>query len=102
MNKDMESYSGFYNGVTASKKKESGLDTKLRDKGIKNIIVFGLATDYCVNATAQDGVDFDYNVYFVPELSRGVRPDTTQLKRKEMEDKGVKEMSLEELKKKIK
>ncbi|MEL6606714.1 MAG: isochorismatase family protein [Bacteroidota bacterium] len=104
----LESYSGFYEGFIAEgdkRNKPSELNNKLKAlKGgkIENIVVIGLALDYCVNATAQDGVDFSYNVYLLPELSRGVGPKTTQLRLEEMKKKGVKKLSLEELKKQIK
>lgn len=104
---NLESYSGFYEGFTDGEdklkfNKKSTLHTKLQGKNIENIIVFGLATDYCVGATAKDGVDFDYQVVFVSDISEGVASDTAQGKCKEMEAKGVKIMTFEELKKQIK
>jgi nicotinamidase/pyrazinamidase len=46
------------------------LDALLREQGIERIVVCGLATDYCVRATALDGVRLGYGVEL---LSDGVR-----------------------------
>ncbi|MHB8892275.1 MAG: isochorismatase family protein [Candidatus Limnocylindrales bacterium] len=34
----------------------TGLETLLRDSGVRDVVVVGLATDYCVQATAADAV----------------------------------------------
>ena len=36
------------------------LDSKLRDRGIERVVVVGLATDYCVKATALDAARLGY------------------------------------------
>lgn len=103
--KNLESYSGFYKGFFGPDDKrniKSTLDEILKKKGIKNIIVFGLATDYCVGATAMDGLDFGYQVTFVSDLSEGVTDGTAQGKCEEMKAKGVKIMTFEALKEQMK
>ena len=104
---NLESYSGFYEGFTDKDNslklnQKSTLHKKLQDKNIKNIIVFGLATDYCVAATAIDGVDFGYNVIFVNDLSEGVAGTSTKDECKAMTEKGIETMTFEELKNQIK
>ena len=52
--------------------------------------MYGIATDYCVKATAIDGKNAGFDVVFVKSLSRGVAPDTIQAALAEMEQKGIK------------
>ena len=85
LHKDFDSYSGFEDdrGV------KTGLDEVLRELGVGRILVFGIATDYCVRATAIHGIDYGYRVVVVEGLCRGVAPDTTEAALREMEERGV-------------
>ncbi len=49
----------------------TGLDALLRRRAIERVVVLGLATDYCVKATALDGVALGYRTSVVTD---GVRP----------------------------
>lgn len=66
--KAYDSYSGFEDAGH----QPTGLADKLKARGIKNIIVLGLATDFCVKFTALDGVKSGFNVTFVEDLSRAI------------------------------
>jgi nicotinamidase/pyrazinamidase len=61
----------------------------LQQYGIKELIVYGIATDYCVKATAIDASAAGYRVTVIESLCKGVAPDTTVLALKEMEAKGI-------------
>ena len=61
----------------------------LQKNGIKELIVYGIATDYCVKATAIDAVAAGYKVTVIEGLSRGVAPDTTAKALEEMKAKGI-------------
>jgi nicotinamidase/pyrazinamidase len=80
-----DSYSGFQDD--GGKKTE--MDQVLRKAGTKKLIVYGIATDYCVRATALDGVAAGYRVVLIRNLCRGVAPDTSQKAIEEMKAKGV-------------
>jgi nicotinamidase/pyrazinamidase len=80
-----DSYSGFQDdGGT-----ETEMDSILKRNGIEKVIVYGLATDYCVKATAIDAASAGYNVTVVEGLCKGVAPDTTESALKEMKEKGI-------------
>jgi nicotinamidase/pyrazinamidase len=81
-----DSYSGFQDdgGVRTE------MDEILKRNGITKLIVYGIATDYCVKATAMDAVSDGYKVTVVEGLSKGVAPDTTKAALKEMKEKGIK------------
>lgn len=69
MNPNVDSYSGFRDN---DKNSETGLRDYLNSKKIRRIFVCGLALDYCCYYTAMDGFEFDYRVYFLVDLTRGV------------------------------
>jgi nicotinamidase/pyrazinamidase len=80
-----DSYSGFQD--------DGGAKTEMNDilhkNGIKELIVYGIATDYCVKATAIDAADAGYKVTVIEGLSKGVAPETTAKALDEMKGKGI-------------
>ncbi len=80
-----DSYSGFQDDGGA----ETELDSVLKRNAIKNLFVYGIATDVCVKATAIDAANAGYNVTILEDLCRGVAPDTTESALKEMKEKGI-------------
>jgi nicotinamidase/pyrazinamidase len=85
MDPQYDSYSGFQDD--GGKKTE--MDGILKKDGIKKVVVYGIATDYCVRATALDAVEAGYTVVLIKNLCRGVAPDTSQKAIEEMKAKGV-------------
>jgi len=85
MDPQYDSYSGFQDD--GGKKTE--MDKILKKDKIKKVVVYGIATDYCVRATALDAVAAGYKVIMIKNLSRGVAPDTSQKAIEEMKAKGV-------------
>lgn len=89
-----DSYSGFQDDGG----KTTGLDTLLKASGVDHLILYGLATDYCVRATAQDAIQAAYQVTLVTDLCRGVAPDTTTTALEEMRSWGVRMITAAEIK----
>ncbi len=85
MDPQFDSYSGFQDDGG----KKTDMDKLLKNKKIKTVVVYGIATDYCVRATALDAAAAGYKVIFIKNLSRGVAPDTSQKAIEEMKAKGV-------------
>jgi nicotinamidase/pyrazinamidase len=85
MDPQYDSYSGFQDG--GGKKTE--MDAILKKDGIKKLVVYGIATDYCVRATAMDAATAGYKVVMIKNLSRGVAPETSHKAIDEMKAKGV-------------
>jgi nicotinamidase/pyrazinamidase len=85
MDPQFDSYSGFQDD--GGKKTE--LDKILKKDKINKLVIYGIAMDYCVRATALDAVAAGYQVVVVKSLCRGVAPDTTQKALEEMKSKGV-------------
>ena len=69
--------------------KKTDLDKLLKKDKISKVVVYGIATDYCVRATALDAVALGYQVILIKNLCRGVAPDTAQKALEEMRAKGI-------------
>ena len=92
-----DSYSGFQDD--GGQKTE--MDKILKRNKIKKLVIYGIATDYCVKATAMDAKDAGYDVIVIKGLSKGVAPDTTQKALGEMKSKGItilEELDVEKIK----
>ena len=80
-----DSYSGFQDDGGA----KTEMNQILHKNGIKELVVYGIATDYCVKATAIDAADAGFKVTVIEGLSKGVAPDTTAKALEEMKAKGI-------------
>lgn len=60
---DKEAYSDF---------EDTKFDQQLKERGIRRLLVCGIATDYCVKATALDGVRHGFEVVLLEDLCRAV------------------------------
>ncbi len=85
---NIESYSAFGDEFN-SKYENTELDNWLKANGINNIILVGLATDYCVYHTALDAIRLEYKVHIILSCVRGVSKDTTENAIKDLKSKGV-------------
>jgi nicotinamidase/pyrazinamidase len=65
----VDSYSGFFDN---GKRKATGLGDWLRSRWIQQVYVMGLATDYCVRATALDARALGFDVWLVQDGCRAV------------------------------
>jgi nicotinamidase/pyrazinamidase len=80
-----DSYSGFQDDGGA----KTEMNSILKRNGIQKVFVYGIATDYCVKATAIDAVNAGYEVTVIEGLCRHVAPDTSAKALQEMKDKGI-------------
>ena len=68
-NPEIDSYSGFFDN---GHKKATGLEGWLREQGITDLTVLGLATDYCVKYTVLDARQLGFSVTLVAAGCRAV------------------------------
>jgi nicotinamidase/pyrazinamidase len=88
MDPNVDSYSGFFdNGRRAS----TGLDDYLKGRGVSDVYVCGLATDYCVKFTALDAVGLGFKTHLVEDACRGVELREGDVRRaiQQMREQGV-------------
>lgn len=83
--KRYDSYSAFQDD--GGQKTE--MEAILRHNGIEEVVLYGIATDYCVRATALDAIRAGFQVTMIEELCRGVAPDTSQEALEEMKRSGA-------------
>ena len=95
MNPEYDSYSGFQDDGG----QKTNMDNLLKKAKIKKLVIYGLATDYCVRATALDAVTLGYKVILIKNLCKGVAPNTSQKAIEEMKSKGVRILDAADLEK---
>ena len=83
--RDTAAYSGF----EARSADGSLLGERLREAGVEELDVAGIATDYCVRATVLDGLKEGFRVRLLGRLSAGVAEDTSDLAVEEMARAGA-------------
>jgi nicotinamidase/pyrazinamidase len=81
-------YSGF-EGFTVEADHRVALADWLRDRAIEQVDVVGIATDYCVRATALDSADEGFETTVLLDLTAGVAPETTRDAIAEFERAGI-------------
>jgi len=88
----IDSYSGFFDN---GHRKATGLGEFLRGRGVDEVFVLGLATDYCVKFTALDAVQLGFRTALVEDGCRGVNlaSDDSAKAIEEMRRAGVRVMS---------
>jgi nicotinamidase/pyrazinamidase len=65
----VDSYSGFFDN---DRRKSTGLDDWLEKRGVRQLYVLGLATDYCVKATVLDALKLGFDVWVIEDGCRAV------------------------------
>jgi nicotinamidase/pyrazinamidase len=72
----IDSYSGLFDN---GHRKSTGLGEWLKARGVAEVFVCGLATDYCVKFTALDSAQFGFKTFLIEEASRGVNLSPTDV-----------------------
>ena len=95
---DVDSYSGF---IDNDGRTETVLQQFLKEKKVTDVYVCGLATDYCVKATALDARKRGYATHLITDACRGVHKQTTDEALADMYKAGVKFVTSQEIAKSI-
>ncbi len=66
---NVDSYSGFFDN---GRRRSTGLDAYLAARSVRTLYICGLATDYCVKATALDALSLGLAVRLIDDACRGV------------------------------
>ena len=80
-----DSYSGFQDDGGA----RTEMDAILKSDGIKEVVIYGIAMDYCVKATAIHAVQAGYKATVIEGLTAKIAPDSAAKAREEMSANGV-------------
>ena len=84
----IDSYSGFFDNAH---RKSTGLADHLKAKGVQEVFICGLATDYCVKFSALDARHLGFRTTVIEDACRGVnvRPGDVEQALGEMRHAGV-------------
>ena len=83
----VDSYSGF--GSEDCVREITSLNLHLKGRGIKHVVIGGLAFDYCVSYTARDAARLGYHVIVVRSATRGISPESCEREEGLMRAAGV-------------
>lgn len=81
-------YSGFEGTIGGAEDGQS-LEVWLREHEVTHVDVAGIATDYCVKATAQDSARLDFATTVLTGLTVPVRPEGVETVLTELEIQGI-------------
>ena len=84
----IDSYSGFFDN---GHRKATGMGDYLKEEGVTEVYLMGLATDYCVKFTALDAVELGFGTFVIEDGCRGVELSQGDVERaySEMKERGV-------------
>jgi nicotinamidase/pyrazinamidase len=84
----VDSYSGFFDNA---RRRATGLGDYLKERGVTEVYIVGLATDCCVKYTALDAASLGFETYVILDGCRGVllEPDDVEKAVAEMRAAGV-------------
>jgi nicotinamidase/pyrazinamidase len=85
---EIDSYSGFYDN---GHRKSTGMSEWLKEHGIEEVHVLGVATDYCVKFTVLDAISEGFTTILLKNATRGVdmSPGDVDLAIEEMQTAGA-------------
>lgn len=88
-NPQIDSYSTFYDNLHL---RSTGLGEFLKEKGVQEIHVVGLATDYCVKYSVIDALHLGFEPYVIVDACQGIdlEPDDSKKAFEEMKEAGAK------------
>jgi nicotinamidase-related amidase len=89
MDKRVEMYSAFQDPFTSPTVYKSRMAEVLKQSGITDVFVCGLAHDYCVKYTAIDATKEGFKTYLIEDATRAVDPADIPAVNAEMEKFGV-------------
>ncbi|MBI5232522.1 MAG: bifunctional nicotinamidase/pyrazinamidase [Coriobacteriales bacterium] len=72
-NREIDSYSTFFDNAHGA---HTGLDAFLKERGVDEVVLSGLATDYCVLYSVLDAAELGYRVTVVRDGCRAVELKT--------------------------
>lgn len=73
MDRTIDSYSGFFDN---DKRKSTGLFGYLKDREVDEVVIVGLAADFCVFFTANDALDLGFSTTIIEVGTKPIKEDS--------------------------
>ena len=94
-NPEVDSYSAFFE---ADGKSKTILADWLRDQGITEVFLCGLATDFCVSWSALDAVKEGFKTFIIEDACHGINVGgSMEAAKQQWKDKGIETVSSDSL-----
>lgn len=99
VSKGMGENEDAYSAFDARTDEGKSLEALLKERGIRQLVVGGLATDYCVRASVLGALERGFEVLVLRDAVRGVdvQPGDSEKALNEMQNRGAKLVTLEEV-----
>ncbi len=82
-------YAAAYSGFEGVDDEGTPLADWLRQRGVDEVDVVGIATDYCVKATAEDAMRAGFRTRVLTDLTAGVAPESSAKALEDLQAAGV-------------
>jgi len=93
-----DSYSAFRNNWNSrGNRPPTGLSGYLKDRGIDEVFLCGLALDFCVRWSAEDALQEDFRTFVIWDLCRSIDPSSDAAVRSDLVRRGAKIISTRSL-----
>jgi nicotinamidase/pyrazinamidase len=87
----VDSYSAFRNNWNARRERPpTGLTGYLKNHGVREVFICGLARDFCVKWSAEDAVAEGFRTFVIWDLCRSIDPSRDAHLRRSLSSRGVK------------
>lgn len=86
---DKGEYTAAYSGFEGANVQSVGLEAYLKARDVTNVEIVGIATDFCVMATALDAVRAGFHTTVLLHLTAAVAPDNLDQTRADLIEAGV-------------
>jgi len=93
---EVDSYSGFYDN---NRKKDTGMGGYLKSLGVNEVVVVGLAADYCVKFTVLDALQDGFKATLISDATKAVNLQVGDFEKalEEMKASGAKILTAREI-----
>ena len=93
-----DSYSAFRNNWNSrGNRPPTGLSGYLKDRGVDEVFLCGLALDFCVRWSAEDALQEDFRTFVIWDLCRSIDPSADGAVRRDLIHRGAKIISMRSL-----
>ncbi len=83
---EVDSYSGFFDN---DHKKSTGLSSYLKEKGVNEVYLGGLAADYCLAFTARDAIKEGFTTFVIEDATKPIDEENYPAIKDELKNLGV-------------
>jgi nicotinamidase/pyrazinamidase len=94
----IDSYSAFRNNWNAQgNRPPTGLTGYLKNRGVEDIFLCGVAGDFCIKWSAEDALQEGFRVHVIWDLCRSIDPSSDELVPRALRSRGADIISVREL-----